>query len=90
MWSDRVVITPPAFDNDPSLTKRVKDFAIEKLIAQSCIEALNEAILPRAAGRDISRLTPDSLNPLSNSDRDELWAIIRTDMFRNASKNEQI
>ena len=35
MRPDRVVVTPPALDDDPGLVQRVEDFAIEQFIAQA-------------------------------------------------------
>jgi hypothetical protein len=35
MRSDRVVVTPPAFDDDLGLPQCVEDFAIEQFIAQA-------------------------------------------------------
>ena len=50
---NRLVKAPPAFDDDPSLSKRVEDSTIEKFIKQSRIEALNQTILQRAIQRCI-------------------------------------
>jgi hypothetical protein len=33
MGTDRVVMAPPALDDDLSLSQRVEDFAIEQLVA---------------------------------------------------------
>jgi hypothetical protein len=35
MRSDRVVVSPPAFDDDLRLLQRVEDFAIEQFVAQA-------------------------------------------------------
>jgi hypothetical protein len=35
MRSDRVVVTPPTFDDDLSLPQCVEDFTIEQFIAQA-------------------------------------------------------
>ena len=53
-----VVVTPPAFDCDLGLVERVEDFAIEQLIAQTRIEGLDEAVLPRAARRNVGGFRP--------------------------------
>jgi len=44
-----VVVAPPALDDDPRLSKRVEDFPVEQFVAKSGVEALDEAVLPRAA-----------------------------------------
>lgn len=46
------MIAPPAGDA-PDLLQTVEDFTVEQLIPQAGIEALDIAILPRAAGLDI-------------------------------------
>jgi hypothetical protein len=48
MGSDGVVVAPPALDGDPRLGKRVEDFTVEQFVAKSGVEALDEAVLPRA------------------------------------------
>jgi hypothetical protein len=50
---DRVVVASPAFDDDLGLAQSVEDLSIEQLIAKACIEALDVAVLPRAAALDI-------------------------------------
>jgi hypothetical protein len=34
MWSDRVVVAPPTFNDDLGFAQRVEDFTIEQFIAQ--------------------------------------------------------
>ena len=63
MRSDRIEVTPPAFDDDLSLSQRVEDFAIEQFIAQARIEALDVAVLPGAAWRDVGGLGTDRCDP---------------------------
>jgi hypothetical protein len=48
MWPDSIVILPSTLNNDPSLSKRVEDFSIEKFISLSRVEALNEAGMKNA------------------------------------------
>jgi hypothetical protein len=42
-------MAPPALDDDLGFAKRVEDFAVEQLVAQASIEALDVAILPWTA-----------------------------------------
>jgi hypothetical protein len=44
-----VEVAPPAFERDTRLLERVEDLAVEQLVAQPGIEALDEAVLPRTA-----------------------------------------
>ena len=44
MWPERVVEAAPALDDDACLGQRVEDLAIEQLIAQAGVKAVNVAI----------------------------------------------
>jgi hypothetical protein len=44
--------------------ERVEDLPVEQLFSESCVEALDEAVLPRAARRDVSGLGPDGRDPV--------------------------
>ena len=81
---------PPAFDDDPRLLERVKDLAVQQLIAKLRVEALAIAVLPWAARRDIGGLGADKRDPVPRGLRDELGAVVRTHMAGNAARNEQV
>lgn len=51
-----VEVPTPGLDDHASLCEGIEDLAVEKFIAQSCIEGLDEAILPRTARRDVGGL----------------------------------
>ena len=67
MRPDRIVMAPPAFDDDLSFSEGVEDLAIEQLIAKAGVKALDVAVLPRAAPLDVSGLGTDSRNPFLHS-----------------------
>jgi hypothetical protein len=90
MRPDGVVVTAPAFDDDLGFPQRVEDLAIEQFVAQSCIEALDKAILPRAAGSDVGSLRADGGDPLLHGFGEELRAIVGTNVGGNAPQDEQI
>ena len=71
-----VVVPPPAFDHDLRLLERIEDLPIEQLVPKPGIEAFDEAVLPRTARSDVSRLRSDSRDPLLDRLRDELRAIV--------------
>src|SRR6266480_3273454 len=52
MRPDRVVVASPALDDDLGLAQSVEDLAVEQLIAKASVEALDVAVLPRAAALD--------------------------------------
>ena len=53
MRPDRVVVPPPAINDDLCLLQRIEDLAIQKLISKLRVETLTIAILLGAAVRDV-------------------------------------
>ena len=49
-------MTPPTLDNDSGPLKAEEDLAVEQFVAKPCIEALDVAVLPGAAGGDVRGL----------------------------------
>ena len=45
------------------LVRRVEDFAIEELVAKTCVEAFDITVLPGATALDIGDLDADSGDP---------------------------
>ena len=46
VWSFRVVVFPPFFDQDLRLTQAVEDFTIQELIPEPGVEAFTVSIFP--------------------------------------------
>ncbi len=59
MWSECVVIDPPFFDDLSGLRQVGEEVLVEALVAQSAIEALDEAVLGRLARCDVARPLDD-------------------------------
>ena len=53
MWPACVVEASPAFDYDAGFSEGVEDLAIEKLVTEAGVEALDVSILPRAPSLDV-------------------------------------
>ena len=83
-------MTPPAFDYDLGLGEGVEDFAVEQFVAQPRVEGLDEAVLPRAARRNVGGFRSDSGNPFLHGLGDELRAIVGTNVFRDAMQDKEI
>jgi len=81
MRTHGVVMPAPAFHDDPGLLERVEDLAVEKLVAQTGVEALDVAVLPWAAGSDVGGLRPDSGDPVLHGRGDELRAVVGADVL---------
>src|SRR3954469_1295236 len=90
MRANRIVVTAPALDDDLRLAQRVEDLAIEQFVAQARIEALDKAVLPWAARRDVGGLRADAADPLLHRFGNELRAIVGTDMPGNTAQDEQV
>src|SRR4051812_13008187 len=75
MRANRIVVTAPALDDDLRLAQRVEDLAIEQFVAQARIEALDKAVLPWAARRDVGGLRADAADPLLHRFGNELRAM---------------
>ena len=83
-------MAPPTLDDDLGLTQSVEDLAVEQLIAQAGVEALDVAILPRTAALDIGSLGADSDDPSLDGLGDELRSIIRPDMSGDTPQDEEV
>lgn len=79
----------PALDDDLSLAERVENLPVEQLVSEPGIKALDVAVLPRAARRDVGRLRPNSGNPRLNRLSDELRAIVRSNVSWDTAHDEQ-
>ena len=85
-----VEVPTPGLDDHASLCERVEDLTVEKLIAQPCIEALDEPILPRTAWSDVRGLGADRGDPILHRRRNKLGPVVRTNMFGHAARDEEI
>jgi hypothetical protein len=90
MRAECIIEASPAFDDDPGFSERVEDLAIEKLITNAGIEALDVAILPRATRLDVGGLCAHGGDPVLNRLRNELGAIILPDVLRHAPEDEEV
>src|SRR5215207_8060750 len=80
-----IVVAPPALDHDLCLAQAVEDLAIEQLVAEPGIEALDEAVLPWAAGGDVGGLGPYRRDPFLHRLGHELGAVVGADVARHAT-----
>src|SRR5262249_51326999 len=85
-----VVVAPPALDDDLGLAESVEDFAVEQLVAQASVEALDVAVLPGAAPLDVGGLGTDSRDPVLHRLGDELRSVVGPDVGGNAPQDEEV
>src|SRR5215510_91117 len=80
-WPDRV---------DLGLAQSVEDLPVEQLIAKAGVEALDVAVLPRAASLDVSGLGTDNRDPFLHRLGDELRSVVGPDVSGNAPQDEEV
>ena len=75
MRSVGVVVDPPCFDDPAGLVEVAEQVLVEAFVAQSAVEALDEAILHRFARRDVVPFDAALLLPSQDGVRRELGAV---------------
>jgi hypothetical protein len=90
MRPNRVVVASPALDDDLGLAQSVEDLAVEQLIAKAGVEALDVAVLPRAAALDVGGLGTDSGDPFLHCLGDELGSVVGSDVSGDTPQDEEI
>jgi len=86
----RVVFHSPPLRQNLCLLQRVKNLAVQKLIAQLPVEALAVPVLPRAPRLDIQRLRAQLTQPLPQLLGNKLRSIVRTYVLRNPTHQHYI
>ena len=76
MRPDRVVVPAPAIDQHLRLSQAVEDLTVKQLVTQLAVEALDVAILSRAARLDVKRLHVHTLKPITHRRRGELATVV--------------
>jgi len=76
VWPVVIVLLPEGFHNSLRLSTVPEDFTIQTFIPQLIVEALNVAILPRAAWRNEQGLAVGCLQPPTDCPGDKLRPII--------------
>ena len=90
MRAHGVVVASPAFDQYFRLLQRMEDLAVQQLVAELRVEALVAPIFPGTAGLDEQRPGPDPAEPVPHGDGGELAAIVRPDVVRRTTFDEEI
>ncbi len=76
MRSDIIVVLSPSIQHSADLGKRGEERLVEQFIAQACIEALDESVQCRLAGRDVVPFDPHLLAPAQHGQASEFGAIV--------------
>ncbi len=89
MRPHRVVVNPPTIDQDLGFTQRVEDLAVEQLVSEFAVEALDVPVLPWTPGLDVQRGHAHFAQPVPHHIGGELRSIIRANIFRYAPRGHQ-
>lgn len=80
-----VVVTAIVLDEDASFGHAEHEFPVEAFVTQRAIEALDMAILLRAARIDVEALDPALGQPLLQDSGNELRSIVTADVLGQAA-----
>lgn len=79
VWTQRVVVLSPTFDEDGGFPQRVEDLPVQELVPELAVEAFVVAVLPWAAWLDVERLHADPAKPVVHGMGGKLRAIVHPD-----------
>lgn len=85
-----VIVLAPLFDDDLGLLQCVEDFAVEQLVPEAGVEALDIAVLPRRPWGDVCRLRSHGADPVPHFLGDELRAIVGANECRRPQQDEEV
>ena len=85
-----VVASQPVGSHAAHLGQRLKDVAVQDLLAVSSIEAFDVAVLHRFAGLDEQQCDFVSGSPFGESVADQFWAVIHAQPPRCTSQLDQL
>lgn len=71
-----VVLAAEADEGDLGAAEGVEELAVEELVAELVVEALDVGVLPRGAGRDVERADVLGHEPVADGVGDELRAVV--------------
>jgi hypothetical protein len=89
MRPESVVLDPPFFNQDLSLLQGVEDFAVEQLIPELSVEALNIAVFPGAPRFNEECADIKPFEPKADNLGRKLGPVIRADIFRRTMLDEE-
>ena len=80
----------PLADYGLGFFQAVEDFAIEQFVPQFSIEGFAVSVFPRAARFDVKSFSTNLGQPAAHDFRGHLRAVVRTDVFRDATDQHHI
>ena len=77
-----VVVAPPGLQHGAGVRQRAEQRLVEQLVAQPAVEALDEAVLLRLAGRDVVPADAGLVGPGEDGVGGQLRAVVADDHGR--------
>ena len=90
MRADLVVVLAPESGDDTDFLQCVEDLSVEELVAEPGVERFDVPVLPGAAWFDEQGAHADFFKPLSDGLGRELGSVVRTNMRRRPTLDEEI
>lgn len=81
VWPSLVVELPPALNEHLGFCAAAEPFSVQQFVPQLAVEALDEAVLPRAAGGNEGRSDCDIAQPTHGLGSGEFGAVVRSNVF---------
>jgi hypothetical protein len=84
VWPTLVVFVTIVFDHHARFCQRPESLSVQTLVAEATVEALHEAVLPRATRLNVDRLNLVLRQPSLDRLRDELGPVVRPQVLGSA------
>src|SRR5262245_23731875 len=89
MRAHGIVMTPPSFDNNLRFATTAEPLQAQVFVAETTVETLVGAVLPRLAGIDQRHFDPGDFQPLEDCLAHEFRAVVRAQELRCAAFADQ-
>lgn len=85
MWPTVVILVPPLVDDCSGFGQAAEDFAVEALVSELVVKALDVTVLPGGTRLDVERLDLVLLEPVLDDIRNELRSVVAANVLRGAA-----
>ncbi len=90
MWSDGIVLLPPAFHNDPCFQDCIKDLSVQEFVPKFSVERFDIAVLPWTSRFNEQRLNSQPAQPSTRDLCNKLRTVVGTKMRWRSVYEKQI
>src|SRR6266516_3516237 len=89
MWTHGIVVVTPLLEREASLRQRAEQRLVQELVAQPAIEALDEGVLHRFAGRNVVPFDPGLVGPGQDGVARQFGAVVTDNRLGLAAPGDQ-